>query len=300
MPRNYYDILGVSKSAEEREIKAAYRRLARQYHPDVNPNDPTAAAKFREVSEAYEVLGDADKRAKYDQYGANFEQFSDGFADYGNGMNFDFGGSFSTIFEQIFQSRGGVAAEAYAPQDFERTIEVPLEEIDRGTTRVLTYQTMDSHMSRERVTTIPQSKRVEIQIPAGFPDGGKLTVPGKGTAGVNGRAGNLVVTVRWATHPNFRIHDGALETDLVLPFTTAALGGTARVATLRGSVSLDVPEGTQSGQRFRLSGQGIATRTGGRTDLYARVKISVPKHPRGEVRELLKRLAELTEAGDAK
>ncbi|MDX2065150.1 MAG: J domain-containing protein [Fimbriimonadaceae bacterium] len=297
MPRSYYDILGVGKSADDREIKTAYRRLARQYHPDVNPNDPTAAAKFREVSEAYEVLGDPDKRAKYDQYGANWEQLSEGF---GGGMNFDFGGGFGTIFEQFFQGRGGVTAEAYAPQDFERTIEVPLEEIDRGTSRVLTYQTMDSHVSRERVTTIPQSKRVEIQIPAGFPDGGKLTVPGKGTAGMNGRAGNLVVTVRWAAHPQFRIHEGALETDLVLPFTTASLGGTARVMTLRGSVSLDVPEGTQSGQRFRLAGQGIATRTGGRTDLFARVKISVPKHPRGEVRELLKRLAELTEGSDAK
>jgi DnaJ-class molecular chaperone len=314
MAKDYYAILGVNRRADEKELKAAYRKLARKYHPDVNPNDKAAEARFKEISEAYDVVGDPEKRKLYDQYGEHWEhagQFQGGVP----GQDFEFhmggpagGGGFETIFEQFFGAGGagfggGRGAriqfqdlETASPRDVDKTIEVPLEEIDTGTKRTLTYQTMDAQRTREGIATVPNTKKVEVTIPAGIQDGKKLRVPGKGAAGANGKAGDLYVTVKWAKHVRFRPTDGNLEVDVDVPFTTAALGGEIRVPTLRSTVKMKIPEGTQSGQVFRLGGQGIARLNGGRGDLMARIRITVPKHPNEEQRELFKRLAQLEAA----
>lgn len=310
MAKDYYQTLGVPRGADEKEIKSAYRKLARKYHPDVNPNDKSAEAKFKEVSEAYDVLSDPDKRKLYDQYGSNWENaqnFRGGPGGQQVDMN-DFAdirfGGFESIFEQFFSGRGGRGdvggsyqdMETSQPRDVEKVIEISLEEIDSGTKRTLTYQTMDAQRTPNGITTIPTTKKVEVKIPAGIPDGKKLRVPGKGAAGANGRAGDLFVTVKWADHPNFRPVGENLETDVPVPYTTAALGGEIKVQTLRGTVSMRVPEGTQSGQVFRLGAQGIAKMNGARTDLMAKIKITVPKKASDKERELLKQLADLQKA----
>ncbi len=316
MPKDYYDLLGVSKSADEKDIKTAYRRLARKFHPDVNPNDKGAEARFKEISEAYEVIGDSDKRKLYDQYGANWEHVQNGAGghmgspeDFGN---FKFGGAgtegFGGFFDQFFGGHaggfgghpggqaGGVSyqdMETMQPRDVEKVIEVPLHEIDTGSKRTLTYQTLDSQRLRDGFTTVPTTKKVEIKIPAGIQDGKKLRVAGKGAAGANGRAGDLYVVIKWAPHAMFKSVGDNLEVEVTVPFTTAALGGQIKVPTLRSSVSMKIPEGTQSGQAFRLGGQGIAKLSGGRGDLMARIKIAVPKKLTEEQRQLLQKLEDL-------
>ncbi|HWD38411.1 MAG TPA: J domain-containing protein [Fimbriimonas sp.] len=314
MAKDYYQILGVSRGADEKEIKASYRKLARKYHPDVNPNDKSAEARFKEISEAYDVLGDPDKRKMYDQYGQHWEQAQNmGGMPNDGGMGGGFhipgghGGGFEQIFEQIFGGMGrnpGAAGpsgyrmtmedlEVQQPRDVEKIVEVPLEEIDSGSKRTLTYQTMDAQRTRDGVATVPTTKKVEIKIPAGIQDGKKLRVPGKGAAGANGRAGDLYVVVRWAKHAVFTPSGDNLEVDVTVPFTTAALGGEIKVPTLRSTVTMKIPAGTQSGQPFRLGGQGITRLSGGRGDLMAKIKISVPKSPSPEQKKLLQQLAEL-------
>ena len=319
MAQDYYQILGVPRTAEEKDIKSAYRKLARKYHPDVNPNDKTSEAKFKEVSEAYEVVGDADKRKLYDQYGANWEHAQNAGADvsgggygpgYGGGVNdfgdFHFGGGTGgigaeTIFEHLFGGgrsggRGNMNfqdMEASQPRDVEKTVEISLEDIDSGTKRILTYQTMDAQRIRDGISTVPSTKKVEVKIPAGISDGKKLRVPGKGAAGHNGKAGDLYVVVKWATHPQFKAIGENLEVEVPVPYTTAALGGEIRVPTLRGAVNMKIPEGTQSGQTFRLGGQGIMRLNGSRSDLMAKVKITVPKKPTEQEKQLLRQLAAL-------
>lgn len=310
MAKDYYGLLGVSRGADEKEIKTAYRRLARKYHPDVNPNDKAAEAKFKEISEAHAVLGDPEKRKLYDQYGDHWEHA--GNIPGGGGIphdDVDFrfgggqGGGFETIFGHFFgggrNHGGGVDFEyldAAQPRDVEKVIEISLEEIDSGTKRTLTYQTMDAQRTREGIGTVPTTKKVELTIPAGISDGKKLRVPGKGGAGANGRAGDLYVTVKWADHAQFKVSGDQLEVEVPVPFTVAALGGEIRVPTLRSTVKMKIPEGTQSGQVFRLGGQGVAKLNGGRGDLMARIKITVPKKPTDAQRKLLEQLAALESA----
>jgi DnaJ-class molecular chaperone len=288
MAKDYYQILGVSKRADEKDIKSAYRKLARKYHPDVNPNDKASEAKFKEISEAYEVLGDAEKRKLYDQFGANWENAGFmGRQDVGEDVDFRWSGSPGgtggfEFFEQMFGGFAGGGGtrtrfggfdfdsmETAQPRDIEKVIEVPLEEVDKGTKRVLTYQTMDAQRMKDQVATVPTTKKVEVTIPAGIPDGKKLRVPGKGHAGIHGKAGDLYVVIRWAPHNLFRQVGENLEVEVPVPYTTAALGGEIKVNTLRSAVTMKIPGGTQSGQTFRLAGQGITRMNGGRGDLMA-------------------------------
>jgi chaperone protein DnaJ len=360
MAKDYYQTLGVSKGAEAKEIKSAYRKLARKFHPDVNPNDKTAEAKFKEVSEAYEVLSDTEKRKLYDTYGSNWEH-AQNFTGGGGGGAGDFqfrtnggGAGFETIFEQIFtnmgHNQGGVDMSDYGmhhqgipPRDLEKPIELTLEEIDSGTKRSLTYQAMDAcktcdgfgsvQLRAPRTCsvcggsgrtkgmlgmaqvcqncggtgqstmeacptckgtgTIPTTKKVEVKIPAGISEGKKLRVPGKGVVGSGGKAGDLYVIVRELPHAMFRRVGDNLEVDAEVPFTTAALGGEIRIHTLRGNVTMKIPEGSQSGQTFRLGGQGITKLGGKRGDLMAKLKITVPKKVSAEQRKLLEELAGL-------
>jgi DnaJ-class molecular chaperone len=308
MAKDFYKLLGINRGADEKEIRSAYRKLARKYHPDVNPNDKSAEAKFKEISEAYDVLSDPEKRKLYDQFGEHWEHAGNFQGGTPNG-DFDFqggmgGGGFESIFEQFFGGGGGFSGgratrinfedlDASRPRDVEKTIEVPLMEIDTGTKRILTYQTMDVQRTREGLTTVPITKKVEVTIPAGIQDGKKLRVPGKGAVGANGKAGDLYVIVKWASDPKFRSVDERLEVDVEVPFTVAALGGEIRIPTLRSTVTMKIPEGTQTGQLFRLAGQGISRLNGGRGDLMAKVKITVPKSPSEDQKRLLRELADL-------
>ena len=307
---DYYKILGVPRGADEKEIKSAYRKLARKYHPDVNPGDKSAENRFKEVSEANEVLSDPEKRKFYDQFGENWEAAQNGHFNPGNPFqgndagdfqNINFGGmgGFGTIFEQFFG--GGQAGfrghdfEAGRPKDVEREIELSLEDIDKGTTRTLTYQTMDAQRLKGEISTIPTTKKVEVKIPPGIGDGKKLRVANKGHAGVNGRAGDLFVTVRWAKHDKIKVVGEHLEIDVPVSFVTAALGGEVKVPTLRNPITVKVPAGIQSGQTLRLAGQGISKLEGGRCDLMARIKITVPKHLTDAQKNLLEQFSKLEE-----
>ena len=309
MAKDYYQTLGVNRGADAKDIKSAYRRLARKYHPDVNPNDKAAEAKFKEVSEAYEVLGDEEKRKMYDQFGANWEQAqhfggAGGGADFGG---FNFGGNaegmdFGSIFDHLFSGgvssnrRGGTRfehVEAQQPRDVEKIVELTLEEVDKGTKRTLTYQTMDAQRTRDGVSTVPSTKKVDVTIPAGIQDGKKLRVPGKGASGANGRAGDLYVVIKHQPHQQFKFSNDNLEVDVPVPYTTAALGGEIKVPTLRSTLTMKIPAGTQSGQTFRLGNQGITKMSGGRTDLYAKIKITVPKTLSEQETKLLTELAKL-------
>jgi DnaJ-class molecular chaperone len=307
---DYYKILGVPRGADEKEIKSAYRKLARKYHPDVNPGDKSAENRFKEVSEANEVLSDPEKRKFYDQFGDNWEAAQNGHFNQGNPFqgndagdfqNINFGGmgGFGTIFEQFFG--GGQAGfrghdfEAGRPKDVEREIELSLEDIDKGTTRTLTYQTMDAQRLKGEISTIPTTKKVEVKIPPGIGDGKKLRVANKGHAGVNGRAGDLFVTVRWAKHDKIKVVGEHLEIDVPVSFVTAALGGEVKVPTLRNPITVKVPSGIQSGQTLRLAGQGISKLEGGRCDLMARIKITVPKHLTDAQKNLLEQFSKLEE-----
>jgi molecular chaperone DnaJ len=357
MAKDYYQVLGVPRGADPKEIKSAYRKLARKYHPDVNPNDKSAEAKFKEVSEAYEVLGDEEKKKLYDQFGSNWEHAQNITGGAGNMGDFQFrvggnGGGFENIFEQIFANMHSTGADGYdfgpqqqgiAPKDIEKPVDVTLEEVDSGTKRSLTYQVMDAcktcdgsgavqlRTSRTCAVcggsgrtkgmfgisqvcqacggsgqsdleacptckgsgTLPTTKKVEVTIPAGVTDGKKLRVPGKGVMGSGGKAGDLYVIVREVPHERFRRNGENLEVDVEVPYTVAALGGEIKVPTLRGKVTMKIPEGSQSGQTFRLGGQGITRLGGKRGDLMARLKVTVPKKLSPEERKLLLQLADL-------
>lgn len=304
--QDYYSVLGVGRKADQKEIKAAYRHLARKYHPDVNPNNPSAADRFKEVQAAYEVLGNDDKRKLYDRFGHNWEQAQE-MENAGANAAGDIGDFFTGMggvgsFFDFFSGQPGPTGRAeqgvpFVPSNVEKEVLLTLEEVDAGTERVLTYQTLDQQVVRGQLRTAPQTKKVSLKIPKGIKDGGKLRVAGKGTSAQSGRTGDLIITVQWKHHPHFRIAGEWLETDVEVPFETAALGGDAQVPTLRGPVSVKIAAGTQSGQVLRLAGQGLSKMTGGRTDLGARVKITVPKVLTDEQRKLLEKLRDLRNGG---
>lgn len=315
MAKDYYQILGLTRKADEKEIKSAFRKLARKHHPDVNPNDKGAETRFKEISEAYDVLSDPEKRKLYDQYGQNWENaqnFTGGMPTEEGGYQFHFGGpgagggGFESIFEHLmggirggqggFQDADYEVMHSGQPRDVEKAVEISLEEIDKGTKRTLTYQTMDAQRTRGQIATVPTTKKVEVTIPAGIGDGKKLRVPGKGHAGINGKAGDLYVIIKWTPHPQFKPMGENLEVEIAVPYTTAALGGEVRVPTLRGAVKMKIPGGTQSGQSLRLAAQGISKMSGGKSDLMARVKITVPKQLNDAEKKLLQELADLEKA----
>jgi len=304
MKNDYYALLGVGKKADEKEIKAAYRKLARKYHPDLNPNNAEAEQKFKEVSEAYEVLSDPEKRKKYDTFGANWEQMSQAGANGAGGVRFEdmSGAGFGTIFEQFFEGFGNRGGDPFAAQrrvvpatDLEQAVSLTLEEIDSGVRRTLTYNAKDACIkckgSGQVVTTdrhmavcpncngsgvTPRSRRVEVTIPAGIADGKRLRVSGGGTKGSDGRQGDLYVAITQLPHLKFTRRGDDLETEIEVDYLEAVLGGESKVPTLRSSGTVKIPPGTSSGKLFRLKGQGLTKSSGGKGDIIARVKITVP------------------------
>ncbi len=291
MEQDYYKILGVSRSASTEDIKKAYRNLARQYHPDHNPNNKEAETRFKQINEAYEVLSDSEKRARYDQLGRHYHQWRSG---QGSGVNWsDFGGgsssyrdmgsegSFADFISSIFGGGRGRDSSYRQPirgQDVEEPIELSLEEAYNGTER----------------TVLRGSKRRTVRIPPGTRDGMRVRVEGEGEAGFAGGAhGDLYLVVSVKPHPTFEWRDDDLYVDLKLPVYTAVLGGEANVPTLNGDVKLRIPPGTQSGKLFRVSGRGMPRikQAGEFGNLYARVLIQIPTDLTGEELALFEKLA---------
>ena len=318
--KDYYAILGVSRSATEKEIKQVYRRLARKYHPDVNPGDKTAESKFKEINEAHEVLSDAEKRKKYDRFGdqwQNAEQFAkagQGFqSDFGKGgayTTFDFGdlGDLGDIFSGAFQGFGtgsGTARRTARPRSIEHPVDVTLEEAYQGTKRVIQLQAEEScttcggsgRVGRARCSTCGGSgrllkpKRLEVKIPAGVGDGSKVRIAGQGSQGYGGSKGDLYLVVRVLPHQFFERKRDDLHTEVAIPLVTAMLGGEVAVPTLKGKVALKVPPETQNGKVFRLAEQGMPhLNDSSRGDLFAKVKVLLPTRLTPQERQLFEQL----------
>jgi curved DNA-binding protein len=290
---DYYETLGVPREASAEDIRSAYRKLARTYHPDVN-SDPGAEDRFKEVAEAYEVLRDPEKRERYDRLGANWKAGDDvsgsaGFEGFGNGpgsrdAQFDFGGGdFSDFFDNIFgrRGRGGPGGfdgfDGYSTRgaDQEATLDLSLEEAARGGRRKL---------------SLADGRDYSVTIPPGVRDGQLIRLSGEGSTGVgNGPAGDLLLRVRTKPHPRFAREGDNLRVELPVTPSEAALGATVAVPTLDGTAKVKVPAGSSSGRRLRLRGQGIA---GG--DLYATVTIKVPRNLSAQERDAYERLAEVS------
>lgn len=330
--KDYYATLGVSKSASAKDVKQAYRKLARKFHPDVNPGDKSAEARFKEINEAYEVLGDAEKRKKYDELGANWRMYEQaqqaGGAPFQSGAwTVDFGGGtggfrtideeemhrifgdedpFSDFFKTFFAGMGGPepggarrtrTTRAPRPQkgrSLEQGIELSLEEAHQGTTRRLSIR-QDGH-----------ARTVDVRIPAGVTEGSKVRVAGEGELGSGGAAaGNLYLVIRLQPHPRFERRGRDLYTHVRVPLTTAVLGGEVEVPTLgRRPLRLKIPPTMQNGQVFRLKGHGMPT-TGKPDlgDLYATVDVQLPHTLTPEERkhyEALARLEQQATAGSKK
>jgi len=318
--KDYYATLGVAKTASEKEIKQAFRKLARKFHPDVNPGDKAAETKFKEINEAYEVLGDAGTRKKYDELGSNWRMYEQaekqgrpspfaGGGPPGSGggyrtmtpeeMSEMFGDTnpFSDFFTTFFGGGGGGDARAEggrarqrAGRDIEHEIQLSLEDAYAGTTRRLRMD-RDGHQ-----------RHVDVRIPAGVRDGSRVRVPNEGEPGTGrGAAGHLYLRVRIAPHPAFEVKDKDLYVAVPLPVTTAVLGGEADVRTLGAKPArLRVPQGTQNGQVFRLKGYGMPATGGAESgDLYARIDVRLPTELTAEEREHYTALARMHDAKTA-
>ncbi len=278
--KDYYAVLGVPRDAGLEEIKAAYRKLARQYHPDVNPGDRKAEERFKDVSEAYDVLSDPEKRRRYDELGPDWQVPPPPPGTGRAGAEYGEFGDFDDFLESIFgrRSRGGEGfAFSARGADVEAETTVTLEEAHRGARRVV------------ELPTGP----LEVNIPAGVRDGSVIRVRGAGEPGMGrGAPGDLYVRVRLQPHSQFTLA-GADDIEIELPVAPweAAFGASVRVPTLDGHVQMNIPPGTQGGQRLRLKGQGLARRGGGRGDQYVRLRMVLPEKLTERQRELLAQLA---------
>ena len=321
--KDYYATLGVAKTASEKEVKQAFRKLARKHHPDVNPGDKVAEARFKEINEAYEVLGDPNSRKKYDELGANWrmyeQQARSGGQPFGGGAPFGQGGGarnqyrtmtpeemedlfgdtnpFSDFFTTFFggsgdfpgASRGGETrggrARRRPGRDIENEIELGLEDAYQGATRRLLLR----HNG--------QVKHVDVRIPAGVTDGSRVRVSGEGEQGLGGdKSGDLYLRVRLTSHPHFERKGRDLYVKAPVPLMTAVLGGEAEVQTLSGKPArLRIPSLTQNGQLFRLKGYGMPSVGNGEEtgDLYARVDVQLPTTLSDKEREHFEALRKL-------
>ncbi len=327
--KDYYKTLGVARTASHDEIRTAFRKLARQYHPDVAKDKKVAEEKFKEINEAYEVLGDAEKREKYDRLGANWKHAgarpqpgtgADGFRTHtwqsGQGAeDFEFGGTgFSDFFEQMFGARRGgggngappFAAESEKGEDVEGVLMVTLEEAMNGAVRAISVgrnvacpECEGTGVKARRVCPkcqgngfVTAKQEYKVKIPAGVRDGQRLRVSGQGEPGHGGGPpGDLYLRVRLASHPDFRVAGGDLYYDLDLAPWEAALGASVSVPTLGGSVNIKIPSGTQTGQRLRVRGRGLTSRGSDAGDLYVVARIQMPKEISAKEKALWEQLA---------
>lgn len=318
--RDYYSTLGVNKDADPKQIKSAFRSLARQYHPDVNPDDPQAESRFKEINEAYEVISDPEKRRKYDQLGADWQRWEQ---TGGRPGNFDWGtwttggpgqgqrvhvrhgtpddlgdvfgdaNPFSDFFTQIFgrtgQARNGSGGFEYRVrpqrgQDYEQEIELDLREAYRGTVRALQKD----------------GRRLEVKIPSGARDGTRVRMSGEGGPGAaGGQPGDLYLRIRVRPDPQFERRGNDLYVTVPVDLYTVVLGGEVQVPTLSGSVMLTIPAGTQNGCTFRLRGKGMPhlKQPEWYADLFAAVQVRVPENLSARQRELFEELQKSAREG---
>ena len=312
--KDYYKILGVDKNASEKEIRQAYRKLARKYHPDVNPGDKNAEEKFKEINEANEVLSDPEKRRKYDELGSYYQQYGrmpGAEGGFGGGtyqyrtmneedLNDMFGGQspFSDFFEQFFgggaggfapggiggrtRTAGRAQQRATVGRDVESTIEVTPSEAYSGVTRVFELTQPDG-----------TTKRIEVKIPAGVDTGSRIRIAGQGSQGTAGR-GNLYLVVRVLPDPRYTREGTTLRTRVDVPLAVAMLGGEIPLQLPDGRrIMLRIPEGTQNGKSIRIRGKGMPElgHPDRRGDLYAEVWVVLPTHLNDEQRRLFEAFA---------
>lgn len=316
MAKDYYKVMGVKRDASEREIKEAYRRLARKYHPDINPGNKEAEARFKEINAAYEVLSDPEKRKKYDRFGEQW-QYADRFTQAGQGAGpgmhfhtgqgipFDLGDSdLGSIFEGLFSGQGQASRRPRRGRDVEYPVEVTLEEAFSGATRILETQVQESCPTcggsglSGMCTgcggsgTVLRPKRLEVKIPLGVKDGSRVRVVGEGGPGVrSGTRGDLYLVISLLPHPRFQRKDDDLYVEVPVSLTDVVLGAEVEVPTLKGKVVLKVPPETQNGQVIRLGGQGMPRLgDGARGDLFAKVKVVLPTNLTERERQLFQEL----------
>ena len=318
--KDYYQVLGVGRDADPKDIKRAFRKLARQYHPDVNPGDAGAEERFKEINEAYEVLSDPEKRSKYDRLGSEWSRWQQAggrpgdfdwsrwatgaagpggqrvHVQYGTPEDLEdlFGGAspFSDFFSQIFGGMGGGAAPGgfqyrvrpQRGQDYQQEVEISLREAAQGTTRVLQKD----------------GRRLEIKIPPGARTGTRVRMSGEGGPGAGGgAAGDLYLRVRVASDPQFERRGDDLHVTVPVDLYTAVLGGQAQVPTLSGPVMLTIPAGTQNGRVFRLREKGMPRlrQPEQHGDMYARVDVQLPADLSPRQRELFEELRRTSQGG---
>lgn len=334
--QDYYNVLGITRTATEAEIKKAYREQARKYHPDVNKAGD-AEERFKAVNEAYQVLSDPEKRAKYDQFGADWERYQaapDGAgADFGQwfsqagghpgNVRFEYrtsgGDGFSDFFETLFgEGRTTGRRRARSPRkgdDREHTVEIPLREAFSGTTRLFEIQSTDPCSNCrgtgivngdlcytcEGAGSVGRKSKLEVSIPAGIRDGQRVRVAGKGSPGTDGgQPGDVFLRVRIKPDSDFTLEGNDLRTEVDVPLYTAILGGEAVVKTLSSKVALTIPPETQNGKVFRLRGQGWPVKSGSkeRGDLLARVRVVLPTSLSEREHELFEELRALRTAAE--
>lgn len=307
--KDYYKILGVERNASEKDLKRAYRQLARKFHPDVNPGNHQAEERFKEINEAHEVLSDPERRRKYDELGANYQQWQrhggrPGDFDWSQWMSgqpgggrvhveygdlsdlFGGAGGFSDFFQSIFGGTAGAGAREQARpravrgRDYEQPVEVTLEEAFEGTARRL----------------LTDSRTLEVKIPAGVRTGSRIRIAGEGGDAQGGaRRGDLYLVIEIVPHPRFELEGDDLRAQVPVDVYTAVLGGEAPVPTLKGTVMLKIPPETQGGRVFRLRGQGMPQlgNPGARGDLLVEVQIEVPQRLTEKEKELFRQLSQL-------
>lgn len=308
--KDYYKILGVDKNATKEEISKAFRKLAVKYHPDKNPNNKAAEEKFKEITEANEVLSDPEKRKKYDTLGANWNQYQTdggGFEDFysqfggsrrGSGTTYEFsgdfgdlfggmGGGFSDFFESFFggrgkQSRSGFGSKGFQSQpagvDVEADLHISLEEAFNGSERQVSLD----------------GKKLKIKINPGTTDGQKLRLKGLGRSSIQGGTkGDLYLNIHILQHPFYEIEDGKLFYNLDVDLYKAVLGGKEEIKTLDGKkISINIPEGTESENILRLKSLGLK-KANGRGDLFIRIHVTIPKYLSEKEKKLFKDLSKL-------
>ena len=290
LEKDYYALLGVPETASEQDIARAYRRLARELHPDVNPDKPDAEERFKEVSSAYDVVGDPARRKEYDELrrmprrgGAAFGDASHGGfrIRFGDADDFDDLGGLGDLFGDLFGGGGGRASRSRRGRDLEAAIDLGFEEAVRGTTATLRMASQDGNV-----------REATVRVPAGIEDGQLIRVPGQGGPGHDGGPpGDLYVTVRVAPHRLFGRQGPHLTLRVPLTFAEAALGADIRVPTLDGDpVTLRIPAGTPSGRTFRIRGRGVP----GHGDLLVTVEIAVPRRLSEAQRRAVEQLAQAT------
>jgi curved DNA-binding protein len=285
---DYYKVLEVAKNASEDDIKKAYRKLARKYHPDLNPNDKQAHKKFQQINEANEVLSDPEKRKKYDQYGKDWEH-AEHFEqqrkkqprqEYTDGGDFAYDSDFSSFFESMFGRTGRQERVKFRGQDYNAELHLDLSEA------------MTTHQQTLKVN----DKNIRITIPAGIDNGQTIKLKGYGGPGVNGGpSGDLYITFQIANHPKFKRSGSDLYTTVAIDLYTAVLGGDVTVDTLNGKVKMKVSPETQPGTKVRLKGKGfpVYKMEGQYGDLYVTYEVKLPTNLTEKQRQLFSELSKI-------